>query len=354
MTPPTIGAASWQVTLGDYAEALAVAPDAGLVAAGSLAGDAVVLDVATGELVAKLDEHPFGVSALAWSPDGSTLAVGGHDATVRLYDRAGQPGGTLSVGGWVAALAWRPDGTSLAVAAGRNVTLVHPDGVEVVRYEPLASTVTALSWSPNGMRLGATAYGGIAWYDPDTAPTVTTPKRTFTWKGSLLSLAVAPNGRWACAGSQDASIHLWPLWSGDDLSMSGYPAKIEHLAFRPDSAWMASACLGEITLWDFTGRGPAGRRPAQGDAHARHVTALAWQPSVSAGKALLASADAAGRIALWPSPRRRGETLQPVTTADPAPADRGGVATLAWASPDALVVAHADGAVEHRPVRATG
>lgn len=66
--------------------------------------------------------------------------------------------------------------------------------------------------------------------------------------------------------------------------MSGYPAKLEHLAFRDDSRWLASACLGEITLRDLSGRGPKGTTPAAAEEHSWHVTALGWQP---AGDALV-------------------------------------------------------------------
>ena len=39
----------------------------------------------TGERVATLGGHVGGVFALAWRPDGKTLATGGHDGQVRLF-----------------------------------------------------------------------------------------------------------------------------------------------------------------------------------------------------------------------------------------------------------------------------
>ena len=202
-----------------------------------------------------------------------------------------------------------------------------------------------MAWATNGQRVGVSSYGCITWYDPGNLPNLA-PSRTHQWKGSLLSLALAPNGRWACAGAQDASIHLWRLWSGDDLSMSGYPSKIEHLAFRHDSRWMASACLGEITFWDFSGRGPKGTRPASGEAHDRHITTLTWQPAAK----VLASGGADGRIALWPSPRKPGQQLTPIGISDGG----SGIAGLAWHSAGtSLLVSRADGNIEHRPIAAS-
>lgn len=332
---------TWQVHLADYVAALSLSPDGRSAAAGSLAGDAVAIDIASGE-VDKLNDHSFGVSAIEWSPDGARLAVAGHDGVVRIYDPNRELCSTVEVDGWVGCLAWSPDSQLLAVAAKRALTLVGNDGRAMHHYPDVSSTITAVAWANNGKRVGVTSYGGVTWYDPDNLPN-DSPSRTHQWKGSLLSLALAPNGRWACAGAQDASIHLWRLWSGDDLSMSGYPSKIEHLAFRHDSHWMASACLGEITFWDFSGRGPKGTRPASGEAHNRHITTLVWKPSAN----VLASGCADGRIALWPSPRKPGQQLAPLAITD----EGSGITSVAW-HPDgtAIVASRADGTIEHRQI----
>lgn len=126
--------------------------------------------------------------------------------------------------------------------------------------------------------------------------------------------------------------------------MSGYPAKIEQLAFRHDSRWMADACQDALTVWDFGGKGPSGSRPAQGDAHDLPIADLAWQPR---GK-LLVTGGADGRTVLWPSPRGQGEVLEPllVTEGD------SGVSMPAWSAKGAhLAAGRADGTVQVPAVR---
>jgi WD40 repeat protein len=343
----------WSLALDDYVSVLRVRPsrrpgDGDLVAIGSLGGRAAVVDTLTGTVVAELDEHPFGVLDAAWSASGDRLAVGGHDGVVRLYAVGDLIDGSVpqvrAVGsfgapGWVARLAWSPTDEVLAAAIGRRLVLLDSAAAVRQQFDPAGSTITDVAWATNGRRVGAIAYGGIDWFDPEASTSA--PTRTMAWKGSLLTLALSPDGKWACAGAQDSSVHIWKLWSGDELSMSGYPAKIEHLAFAPDGRWMATACLGEITVWDFAKRGPKGTIPASGSGHRRHVEAMAWSP----GGAVLVTGGADGRLVVWPAPRRQREAMVPIDAVELG----AGLSRLAW-TPDGglLLVAQTDGTVHAR------
>jgi WD40 repeat protein len=71
----------------DEVLALAFSPDGGTLA---VAVNRVVQlwDVATGKRLARLEEHQGKVKCLAFSPDGTRLASGSYDQTVRLWDVA--------------------------------------------------------------------------------------------------------------------------------------------------------------------------------------------------------------------------------------------------------------------------
>ncbi|MEM9038684.1 MAG: hypothetical protein AAGD33_02185 [Actinomycetota bacterium] len=336
-----LGHVDWQLQLGDYLSALAVSPDGDLLVAGSLAGDVVLVETEGGAVVAKLHDHALGALAIDWSPDGERLVVGGQDAVARVYDRQGAELGAVTTDGWADRLAWSPTDDLLAVAGGRQLVLTDRNGGVVRRHDDVASTITDVVWATNGRRVGAAAYGGIAWYDPDDDDTL--PRRFHRWKGSLLAVALSPDGKWACAGAQDASIHIWKLWSGDELAMSGYFSKIEHLAFSADSRWLACSCLELLTWWDFFGKGPRDTAPASGEFHTKAIASLAWQPDGE----LLVTGGADGRVVLWDAPSRQAQTVRPLD-ADQSVA---GVSGVVW-HPDGarLFVGRDDGTVEHRSI----
>jgi WD40 repeat protein len=66
--------------------ALAWSPDGKRIAVGGAAPEVNVYDAETGAQVAACTGHSAGIYTLAFSPDSGTLATGGFDGTVRLYD----------------------------------------------------------------------------------------------------------------------------------------------------------------------------------------------------------------------------------------------------------------------------
>jgi WD40 repeat protein len=91
------------------------------VAIGEVSGnpeDITLLDSETGEVRSRLSGHNTGVQALAFSPDGRTLATASLDRSIKLWDWAeGKELTTLSAGvGFVKSLAFSHDGVWLAFA----------------------------------------------------------------------------------------------------------------------------------------------------------------------------------------------------------------------------------------------
>jgi WD40 repeat protein len=127
----------WALADGREVTALAFSPDGTRLAVGDTTGHVTLWDGdlrhTTGVLTGTADTAPSSrteaVGALAFSSDGRTLAVGGADGTLRLWDTAGQRllGGDLPTpGDEIRSLSFsRDDGT--VYATGPNVVLQrHP------------------------------------------------------------------------------------------------------------------------------------------------------------------------------------------------------------------------------------
>ncbi|MFE7897374.1 hypothetical protein ACFU3E_07525 [Streptomyces sp. NPDC057424] len=121
------------LTQGSGTAALAFSPDGSRLAVGDFTGRVALWDSTlrhrTGILRSvfptPLGDTPEAVSALAFSPDGATLAVAGDAGTVQLWDTATQQplGGPLTTPGeGVDSLSFSPDSTTLYVA-GDHVPL---------------------------------------------------------------------------------------------------------------------------------------------------------------------------------------------------------------------------------------
>jgi len=289
-------ARGWTAHLEDYVASLAWSPDGELVATASVGGAIHVLWAAHGAERTPLTGHPGGALAVAWSHDGQALASGGTDGAVRSWDRSTGSGATVALGGgWVGDLAWSPRGAYLAAAVGRDVVILNGDMDPVDRWPDQPSTISSLVWTIDGRQVGAGCYGGVRWFEPGKDAL----HRDFAWKGSVLCLAMAGTGKWLASGNQDNSVHLWRLWSGDELEMAGYPLKVDHLEWHHSSRWLAVGNAEDVTVWDVSGKGPRGRRPKVLRGLTGKVTALTWQPAGD----LLAAGSSDGDIVLWGSAR---------------------------------------------------
>jgi WD40 repeat protein/class 3 adenylate cyclase len=102
--------------------AIALSPDGSLLALGGLSRTVRLLNIRTGKLLHSLDQGGNGAFTLEFSPDGRTLAVSGFEPVASLWDVASgrQIGPTLSAGDRLAMLDLSTD--------GRRLLEVHADG----------------------------------------------------------------------------------------------------------------------------------------------------------------------------------------------------------------------------------
>jgi WD40 repeat protein len=275
--------------------AAALSPDAKTLAIGGfldaegkeskrLWGDIRLCDVATGQLVRTLRGHASAVLALAFSPDGSTLASGSADGTVRLWQVAtGAPTLLGKHEKEVTGVAFAPDGRRLASSGGDRAVRVwnlreRRQERELRKHE---DGVTCVAWSPDG--------------------------------------------RTIASGSLDSTLRLWDAETGILRKSLPHDDFVNCIAFRRDGAILSGTGSGKrgdlvVRLWspegtwqrDFAVRGVADNT----------VMSVAVSPDPK--HPTLAFTDARGTIYLWDA-ENDGPKLLRGTGAS--------VASVAW-SPD--------------------
>ncbi len=198
----------------DCIAALAFSPDGKTMATVGYDRDLRLWDVATGRLHALLRGHQFEATAVAFAPDGRTIATGDDSGTIRLWDVA-----TLrprvrwpAYGKRVEGLVYSPDGKTLAVSRGyADVRLrdLASDRWRVSLHQAIAHGSPGMAFAPNGRTLAVSSMWVVAtlW---DTA----TGRLIGVLEGHTqfpAAIAYAPDGRTIATGSTDGTLKLWDV-----------------------------------------------------------------------------------------------------------------------------------------------
>ncbi|MFO0909052.1 MAG: protein kinase [Isosphaeraceae bacterium] len=138
--------------------AVALSPDGRTLASGGEDGHIDLYEVSTRQHRATLRGHGSLVTSLAFSPDGVLLASASEDATARIWDVPTQTErAVMSHGSIVHGLAFSPDHTRLATACGDNTIgiwdLAH--FVRLIELRGHRAYVHAVAFSPDGSRLAS-------------------------------------------------------------------------------------------------------------------------------------------------------------------------------------------------------
>ncbi len=240
------------------------------------------------------------VGALAFSPDGKRLAVGGYREVRILNVADGSEWARLEGHAEVVrGVAFSPDGKLLAAAGGLPARSGEVKIWNLETREPVHTIqahddcIYAVAFSPDGNRVATGSYDKLIYlWDVETGKQV---KRLKDHIDAVFSLAFSADGKWLASAAQDSSVKIWDAASGERLYTLSEPLdSLYSLTFHPSGRRLAAGGVDKvIRVWDLTRKG--GNLVQSMIGHEAAILRTAFSPD---GKTLITAAED-GMLKIW-------------------------------------------------------
>ena len=221
---------------------------------------------ATGEELLALSGDAGPVWSVVSDRDGTRLATGGGDGTVRIWDTTtGQELLALSGhGGPIRGIAFSPDGTHLSTTSedgSAKVWSLSTDegtfGQELLTLSGHTGAVWSVGFSPDGTRLATAGEDGTGRvWDATSGDELC---RLIGHGGAVRGITFGPGGTHLATTGDDEKVRVWTLGSGDGASaretliLSGHSGPVFGIAFSPDGTRLATASEDRTgKVWDIS------------------------------------------------------------------------------------------------------
>jgi WD40 repeat protein/transcriptional regulator with XRE-family HTH domain len=287
---------------GGAVDSAAFSHDGTTLATGNADGTVRLWDAATHRQITTLTGPAGAIDSVAFSHDGTTLATGNADGTVRLWDAATHRQITTLTRslGQVTSLGSSRYGTILAVGGADGTVQLWDTATRRPIPGPPASrdgSVFGVAFNLDGTIL-ATGYadGTVSLWSLASGLCTSGPViGSDPGRVRATSVALSPNGATLAAGNADGTIRLWDTATGRQIGrpLTGPADPVTSVTFSPDGTTLASASPDHtVRLWDLATSRPIGA-PLTG--HTGQVTTVAFSPD---GKTL-AAGSADHTVRLW-------------------------------------------------------
>lgn len=209
-----------------------------------------------GKAVRELLESIDCVFAVAFSPDGKTLAAAGADRAIRVWNvETGKLLATIEDhADWILDLAFSPDGKKLASASRDKTAKVFDVAKKEsqVTFPGHGQPVNAVAFTPDGKQVlsGGDDNSIRYWNADDEAKQV---RQIGGFGGPVFKIELAPDGKTFAACSSDKTIKIYETTTGAKKhSLEGHADWIYAVAFAPDGKSLASGSWdGQVRLWNL-------------------------------------------------------------------------------------------------------
>jgi hypothetical protein len=286
---------------------VAWSPNGTRVAMGDWNGQVQAWDANTGLHVINFYDSALQsrVEAVIWLRDGKNIAAGGDDAVVWIWNAATGQVQRIYRGhaDWVITLACSPDGKYIA-SGSKDLTVQvweAATGRPVVTYGGHNAGIGSVAWSPDGRYIASASFDMTVqiWE-------ATTGRHIFTYRGhtdEVYTVAWSPDGQRIASGGKGHTVHVWPvaLFEGDEtlqkssiIKYRGHNSAVQAVAWSLDGKRIASAG-DNVHIWNSL----TGEHIYTYTKHTTSITlevqAVAWSPNGS----YIASGGMEGTVQVW-------------------------------------------------------
>ncbi len=243
-----------------------------------------------------LKGHSASVTSVSLLADGSKLATGSLDQSVRLWSTAdGSSTGTIQTGSAVNALAWSPDGSKLATGeADRSVNFWSASGSSIKHEAGWGAAIKSLAWrsdggflffGTNGNGLHALQISNYKHYG-HTSPLV-----------FVNAIAISPNGSLLVLALESGRVYFADLansWAETASIAPAHGAALSVAWSRDNSFVVVGYADGTAVVYDANTRNVKYLLKHKGA-----VYSVAWSPASTAATPILVSGAADGSVNIW-------------------------------------------------------
>lgn len=259
---------------------VAFSPDGKKIAAGgglntgsnlSIQTEIFIWDLESKKLIRLLNGHIGTVRAIAFSPDGKTLASGGDDENMaKIWDlESGRVINSLKEHlNNVYSIAFSPDGKLIATGEGdmilgnKNASTLRvwnaENGQVVFSMSGHEDDILGVAFAPDGNKLATVSVDTTIriWEMTNTQNPIVLKGHT----GIIKTLCFSSNGKYLATGSDDKLTIIWDMESGKPkLTLKGQMSGISSVAFAPqiiENSGMPQTIAtgsynGTVKIWDL-------------------------------------------------------------------------------------------------------